>query len=682
MIDADATRTILWNISYGWLMYVLFAVAAAIGGWGLWLKIRRWRLGRPEDDLDRTGERLLRLLRYAVVQTRTWRVPDAGLMHGGLCAGFAVLTIATIVVLIDYDLGLPVMRGPFYLYFQSLAVDLFGAAVLAGALWAAWRRRPGGPAHLVRSAEAWGLLGLILVTVVGGFVVEGWRIAATADPWAAWSPIGKIVADASAAVLSRDAIVAGHRVAWWSHLLAAFGLIAWAPYTKLAHVLIAPLNIYAGPLDPIGASLRPIDFERSERLGVNRLEDFAWKDLLDLDACTECGRCTAACPANRVGKPLSPRDIILGLRELLHGSDASPESATTTSAASTEPPAVHPVIGTVPATSPDALWACTTCAACVQACPVLIGQMPKIVDMRRFLVMEEADFPESLQAIVRSLESRGHPFPGTQASRVDWAAGLGIPEASSGANADTILWVGCAGALVERGQQITRALARLLQRAGVPFAILGREEKCTGDAARRIGHEFLFEQLARDNIATLARYGVTRIITACPHCDNTFRHEDPRLGGTFEVVHHTEILADLAREGRLHGTTQPAGVTTTFHDPCYLGRQNGVFDAPRIVAGLATGAAPVEMAEHGSGSFCCGGGGGLSFAEEPPSMRVNQARARQALATGAGVVATACPFCLTMLEDGIAATKNDRRVRVADIGELLLEATGTVDSRQ
>lgn len=671
MNPEDATRTILWNISHGWLMYVLFAVALAIGAWGFWRRARRWRSGKPEARFDRPAKRMGRLLRYAIVQTRTWRAPDAGLMHASLYVGFVVLTIATTVVLIEYDFGLPVMRGAFYLYFQSLVVDLFGAAVIAGTLWAAWRRRTGGPAYLVRTGEAWGLLGLVFAIAAGGFLVEGWRIAATSDPWGPWSPVGAIVADISSSVMSPEALVVWHRVAWWTHLLAVFALIAWAPYTKLAHVAFAPLNIYAGPLEPTGACLTPIDFEKTERLGVNRLTDFTWKDLLDLDACTECGRCTSACPANRVGKSLSPRDIVLGLRELLHRQGVGPASGGRSDPESAQPQADH-IIGAVEATAPEALWACTTCAACVEACPVSIAQMPKIVDMRRYLVMEEANLPENFQAVIRSLESRGHPFPGTQASRLEWAAGLDIPEASSGAQADTVLWVGCAGALVERGQQMTRALARLLKSAEVPFAILGREEKCTGDVARRLGHEFLFEQLAKDNIATLTRYGVRRIITACPHCFNTFRHEYPRLGGTFEVLHHSELLARLIDEGRLRPAAQPTGARVAFHDPCYLGRHNSVFDPPRSVVTRASGGRLVEMPECRAESFCCGGGGGMSFADEPPTLRVNQERARQALATGAGVVATACPFCLTMLEDGIAATKGDRTVRVADIAELLL----------
>jgi Fe-S oxidoreductase len=673
MTPAEATRPILWNISHGWLMYPLFALALIIAAHGFWMRARAWRRGQPAARFDRPAERVRRMLAHAVAQARTWRAVDAGFMHACLYWGFVVLTAATTVVLLQYDFGLPVMHGAFYLYFQSFLVDVFGALTLAGVLVAAFRRRRGGPPHLVQSVESWGLLALIFAVCLGGFLVEGWRIAATSDPWAAWSPVGYGVARLSRGLLSTDALLAWHRAGWWVHLVSAFALIAWAPYTKLAHVVIGPLNIYTSSLDPIGASLRAIDFERADKLGVNRLEGFTWKDLLDLDACTECGRCTKACPANRVGKSLSPRDIVLGLRGRLHAADSQALGNAGAPPAGADRPGPEGLIGAVPAVSPDALWACTTCAACVDACPVFIEQMPKIVDMRRYLVMEEADLPDTLQAVVRSLESRGHPFPGTQATRMDWAAGLDVVEASSGANAETIVWVGCAGALVERGQQITRATVALLRQAGERVVVLGREEKCTGDVARRLGHEFLFEQLARENIATLNRYGVKRIITACPHCFNTFRHEYPRLGGVYEVLHHTEVLAQLVREGRLTPARTTPG-RLTFHDPCYLGRQNGLFEAPRDILRHAGGKAPIEMAEHGAQSFCCGGGGGLSFAEEPPAMRVNQERARQALATGADVIAAACPFCLTMIEDGVGATKGDRVVRVADIAEVLWDA--------
>jgi Fe-S oxidoreductase len=424
------------------------------------------------------------------------------------------------------------------------------------------------------------------------------------------------------------------------------------------HALTAVLNVYTARLEPAGAALEAIDFERAETLGVNSLAAMTWKDLLELDACTECGRCTAACPAARAGKPLSPRDVILDLRRLSH--ERSDRGL--------------PIVGATPALVPEALWACTTCAACTEACPVLIEPWPKIIDARRFLVMEEAEFPATMQDAIASLEARGHPFAGSRFSRVDWTDGLPVPVphvAAAGA-IEVLLWVGCGGAMVERNQRVVRSLAQLLHSSGVKFAILGRDETCTGDPARRIGHEFLFQTLARANIATLDRLGIQEIVTACPHCLNTLRHEYPPLGGHFTVWHHSEYLARLLHAGRL-APRPGTGVAATFHDPCYLGRHNGVYEAPRALLARTAGA-PVEMAQSRRDSFCCGGGGGLSFVDEPPDQRVNHERARQAVATGADVVAVGCPFCLTMLEDGVNHCKGDRPVRVLDVAELLWES--------
>jgi Fe-S oxidoreductase len=298
--------------------------------------------------------------------------------------------------------------------------------------------------------------------------------------------------------------------------------------------------------------------------------------------------------------------------------------------------------------------------------------MPKIVDMRRYLVMEEASLPEPLQEAVVSLESRGHPFRGVKSTRLDWAKGLDVPLMSEAKDAEVLLWVGSAGALQERSQKVTRALAQLLKRAGIKFAILGREEKSTGDLARRIGNEFLFETLARENIETLNHYKVKTIVTACPHSFNTFRNEYPRLGGRYEVFHHSELLAALVRDGRLPvGPPSPRRIT--FHDPCYLGRHNGIYEPPRYLIRVCSGAKPVEMKKSRGESFCCGGGGGMSFSEESPEKRVNKERARQALETGAEIVAVACPYCITMLEDGINAIRGDRDIRVMDMAELLWE---------
>ena len=309
----------------------------------------------------------------------------------------------------------------------------------------------------------------------------------------------------------------------------------------------------------------------------------------------------------------------------------------------------------------------------MEACPVFIEQATKIVDLRRYMVMEESDFPDTMQEAITSLESRGHPFRGTQSSRMDWAEGLNVRTAASARDAEVLLWVGCGGALIERNQKVVRATAQLLEKAGVKFAVLGREEKCTGDPARRIGNEFLFEMMAKENVEALGRYGVKKIVTSCPHCFNTFRNEYPQFGGDYQVYHHSEFLAELVNEGRIKPTAQ-SDKTVTYHDPCYLGRHNGVFDAPRQLVRISS-RSTVEMKQSREQGFCCGGGGGMSFVEEPKDKRVNQERARQALETGADIVAVGCPFCMTMLEDGVNAKRGERDVKVMDVAELLWQVT-------
>ncbi len=658
MNRSEATREILWNIEHPGVMYALLIPTVAVAGYGVYLHFRRWRRGQSENRFDRPAERIGLVARYALLQLRTWRQPYPGLFHAMFFWGFIVLFIATVVVLIDYDFGIPIMQGEFYLIFQSLTVDIFGALAIIGILMAAARRRIARPSYLVYSAEASGILVLILAILVTGFLVEGWRIAATNDPWGAWSPFGNLVAIASRPLMSVETMTTAHWATWWTHLALVFGFLAWAPYTKMIHVLSSTANIYTARLAPIGASLRRVDFESEEALGIHALAGFTWKDLLDFDACTECGRCTAACPASRVGKGLSPRDIILDLQRLARNPAGDYSQS---------------FIGTTPALSAEAMWECTTCAACVEACPVSIEQMPKIVDARRYLVMEDAEFPDAMQQALTSLETRGHPMRGTAFSRVDWIGDLDVPTVEDTKDADVLLWVGCGGALVERNQKVVRATAQLLTKAGVKFAILGREEKCTGDPARRIGNEFLFQQLAEGNIATLDKHHVKTIVTSCPHCFNTFRNEYPQFGGHYEVFHHSQYLARLVGEGKLSGQ-MPTDQTITFHDPCYLGRHNGEYDAPRELVQISSRSKPVEMQQSRSSGFCCGGGGGMSFIDEPPDKRVNQERARQVLETGADVVAVGCPFCMTMLEDGINATKTDRDVRVMDVAELLWQA--------
>ncbi|MGH9769189.1 MAG: heterodisulfide reductase-related iron-sulfur binding cluster [Blastocatellia bacterium] len=658
----EATRPILWNITHVWVMYLMFIVSLAVAGYGVYRRVALWRRGLPANHFDRPAERLKMLLEHALGQRRTIREKYAGFFHTFIYTGFIILTAATTVVMLDYDFGFSIMRGAFYLYFQSFIVDVFGALVLVGVGVAAVRRLVIKPGKLVYTDEASLILAAIFLIALTGFLIEGWRIAATNDPWGAWSPFGYLVARASQSLMSIDSMKTAHLITWWAHAVLVFGFIAWAPYTKMIHALTGPLNIYTARLTPSGASLRLLDFDKlaetGEPMGVKTLAGFTWKDLLDLDACTECGRCTSVCPANTVGKSLSPRDIILDLRNFARGDGDAVFAA--------------PIINAVPATSPERLWQCTTCGACMEACPVFIEQMPKIVDMRRYLVMEESEFPDTMQEAITSLESRGHPFRGAQSSRVDWAEGLNVKTIAEARDAEVLLWVGCGGALIERNQKVVRATAQLLEKAGVKFAILGREEKCTGDPARRIGNEFLFEMMAKENVEKLERYGVKKIVTSCPHCFNTFRNEYPQFGGAYEVYHHSEFLAGLVDEGKL-APVEKTERKITYHDPCYLGRHNGVFDAPRRLAQISS-RSTVEMKQNREQGFCCGGGGGMSFVEEPRDKRVNQERARQALETGADVVAVGCPFCMTMLEDGVNARKGERDVKVMDVAELLWQS--------
>ena len=660
-----ATREIYWNISNVWLMYVLFVPAAAAFAYGFYRHIRTWGATLPADRHGRVGERLLGLAKSVFGQARilgAGRAPTlrhwyAGAFHGLFFFGFIGLFLGTLVVMVHEDFGLHIMQGDFYLWFQSLAVDLCGLFAIVGLTMALARRLFFKPARLENTERDWFNAPVLLIILCTGFTLEGLRFAATNDPYASWSPVGLIASRALAAIVPAEQIRPLHASLWWFHLVTVLGLLAALPYTKLRHVFTAPLNIYFRPLTARGAVLKPLDLETAESFGVSKLEQFSLKSLMDLDACTECGRCQDACPAYASGKPLSPKKIIFDLRDLLHEKrDADGEL--------TAPATVPDLIGE------DALWACTTCMACMEACPVFIEHVPKIVDMRRYLVMEEGRFPDSVQQSMRSLESRGHPFPGNTTGRLDWTKGLDVRVLREGESAEYLYWVGCATALNARNHSTARSLVSILNEAGVDFGILGEDEACTGDSARRVGNEFLFQQMARQNIATLESRSVQKIITTCPHCLNSLKNEYADFGTNFEVVHHSQLLADLVASGRFKPQGEEAQ-SVTFHDPCYLGRYNGVFDEPRDVIAAVPGTSMIEMERHREGSFCCGSGGGRMWMEEPVEQRVSNLRARQALATGAEVVGVGCPFCMMMVEEAVNTEKGSRDVRVRDIAELL-----------
>lgn len=668
------TRQVYFNITGVWLMYLLLVLTLLVFGYGVYRRWRLWQIGRPVARLDHLGERLKLLFKQAPGHEKLLkRYSGAGFAHLLIFWGFVFLFLGTVVVFIHQDLHIHIMQGALYLYFESLTLNIFGALCIAGVTIAiiqrsirrAPRLKPDKPDDTI-------ILAGILVILGTGFILQGLRIHLTHDPWAAWSPVGRAVGIVFANFLSDPALRELHRATWWFHLIVVFSFIGWIPYSKLFHVFTAPASILTQDLGARGA-LPIVDLEKEDApLGVSRLQDFTWKDLLDLDACTECGRCEVNCPAFLTDKPLSPKWLILNMRESLHNQPANGQTSTPKDSAAELPesPLVGPVI------REETLWSCTSCGACVEQCPVAVEHVPKIVGMRRALVMERTEFPDDLQNMVRSLEARGHPYPGVSASRTDWMKGLAVTQLADQPSAgfEVLLWVGCAGALNQRSQSVTRAVAELLTRAGVKFAVLGREERCTGDPARRIGHEFLFQTLAQQNISALDRYKVRKIVTACPHCFNTIKNEYPQLGGRYEVVHHSEFLEELVRQGRLKPTAA-GSAKVTFHDPCYLGRYNQVYDAPRAVLDSVPGVERTEPAWNRRNSLCCGGGGGFSFMEEKHGTRMNQNRTKQLLDTGADTIAVGCPFCMIMLEDGAKTVAPDAQVKVRDIAEVLKEAT-------
>lgn len=662
VLAAVATRPVHWDVGPALVafMYASMGVALLVFAYGVWRRLRIWRLGRRVAVWDRPGLRLRRML-AAVAQATVLRKPFPGTVHTVFYAGFLVLFAATVMVFLDYDLGLTgTYHGAFYLWFESLTVDVFGLLFLLFLAVAAYRRYVLRPRELEhREPTDALLLGSLFAIALTGFGLEGMRLAATHDPWAGWSPGGWLVARAL-----RGAGAAGLRGAypwlWTAHVLMWHTLLASVPYTKAVHGFTGPLNVFFSNPGPALGVPAPTDFQAEPvRLGIARPADMTWKQLFDLDACTECGRCEAVCPAHAAGKPLSPKRVILDLRDAIRADRA----------------AAGPLAGGV--VSAEALWACTTCRACEEVCPVGIEHVPTILGLRQNLAMEQVVVPPGVAETVAALEAREHPFRGASSGRTDWLRGLDVPELDSVDDAgdiELVYWIGCAAAFAERAQQIATALVRVLRHAGVRFAVLASKERCNGDVARRTGNEFHYDMLANANVELLNGAGVTRILTHCPHCLQQLRHEYGQFGGRWEVVHHTELVADLIAQGRVR-LSPDAGERVTFHDPCYLGRYNRRFDAPRLVLD-ALRLQRVEMERSRAGSFCCGAGGGHAFYEDADGgENINAIRAREAEATGATTLVTGCPFCLTMLSSGVRSIVSpERTLRTRDVVELVADA--------
>ena len=669
---------------------LIFAVAAALFALQMVRHLRVFARAHPATVTDQPERRFDALFRYAVFQVRMFREPDAGLLHAAIFWGFVILTIGT-ADRVSFGLVHAVLAWPFdgWLWRLLLPVqNLLVVGVLGACAWALGRRMILRPRRLTLSRDALAILVLIGGVVLTELLAEAFRLGQYGDPDAAWSVVANPLGQFLARIFPPDVMQAEYAVFFAANVLLVSYFLVYLPRSKHLHIATAFFNIAFRKLRPRG-ELPPMDLEaETARFGVRTIEDLSWKDLLDGFTCTECGRCQDACPAWATGKPLNPKTMIMGLRQMSVDAEAGVSLIPWIRPADTAGMTAgleRPIVGT--AIPFDAVWDCVTCGACVEACPVLIEHVDKIVGFRRNLVLEDGRFPTELTGAFTAMERYGNPWGQPASARMDWTRGLpfSVPTAAEVAAAgpdavaelECLYWVGCAAAFDDRNKRVARAVVTCLQAAGVRFAVLGQEESCTGDPARRMGNEYVFQMLATANVETLNRYRPRTIITACPHCFNTLGNEYGQFGAKYEVEHHSAYLSRLVGEGRLRAADAAGSARSlTYHDPCYLARYNGVMSEPRAVLSAVPGIELREMEKHGRGTFCCGAGGGRMWMEEKRGTRINAERTRQALDTGADTIATACPFCLVMMRDGLADAGGGRAdaVLAQDIAEILAGA--------
>ena len=570
--------------------------------------------------------------------------------------GFFLLFVGTGLIVIQADFtdllfDYVFLKGTFYKIF-SVTLDLAGGVaivMLFGLLLRRWVVRPAG---LETRGDDFVMHGLLLAILLTGFVIEGARMAVTElnTPLAPWSPVGLVIAQGFAGT-SPDLLLALHKGLWWFHLMLAMLFIVLIPYTKFRHILTTSANAFFSDRGPVGKLVSlDLENEETESFGAAKVSDLTWKDVFDADACTSCKRCQDRCPAYATDKPLSPMQVVKRIGELA---------------------AESPDAELIDAVGRDAIWSCTTCRACQDICPASIEHVGKIIDMRRNLVLMEGEFPgDEVMTAMEQLEVNGNPLGLGYASRGDWAEGLGVRSPAEDPDIDILYFVGCYASFDKRNIAVARSFISLCKAAGVRAGILGKEEKCCGEPARKMGNEYLYQTLAGENVELLKSYGIRKIVTTCPHCFNTLSKDYRDLGLDCQVQSHPDFLAELIAEGRLVVDGEP--FACTYHDSCYLGRHNSIYDSPRELIGAAGGKI-VEMARNRDQAFCCSAGGGRILAEEKLGKRINIKRVEMAAATGTGQLLANCPFCLTMFEDGVKGANIEESMRPRDIAELLVE---------
>jgi Fe-S oxidoreductase/nitrate reductase gamma subunit len=663
---------------YSWIKSIVMA-AALLGGFGLFfLRVKDLVLimqsvqGEAQFELNRIPERIKLLFTDILGQSNVRRKTMPGWAHTFIFFGFLAVQPHSLELMIQgvfpgfhVASWIPGLYGA-YLF----AADILAFLVLTGLGYALYRRLFLKPVYLTDGLDARFIILFTAVIIITFHLINAFLLVPSIGggfDYARYLTISKVLHNIlNLNDLAPGAARSGFEIVYWIHILTILGFLIYIPGSKHLHLLAAVPNVFLKPLErPKAMLVTDIENEEAETFGLGNVSELNWKNVLDLYACTECGRCEEQCPADTTGKPLSPKRVIHDSKiDLFSQSNAI---------LARKYDSVMPLVREESPISGDVLWSCTTCRACEDICPVDIQHLDIILEARKYQVLMESSFPPEMQETFTNLENQSNPWGFGSDTRADWAKGLDVPLMTDNPEADILYYVGCAGSFDDRGKKIAQAMARVLKKAGVNFAILGEEERCNGDVARRAGNEYLAQMMIAENVKILNQYKPKKIVAACPHCFNTIKNEYPQFGATYDVVHHTEFLLDLLRQGKLN-INGAVTEQVTFHDSCYLGRWNGIVDAPRQILQMVNGGRQlIEMERNRTEGFCCGAGGARMFMEETIGKRINHERAEEVIATGAAAVAAACPFCITMLRDGI--NDNNGEVEVKDIAEIIDEAT-------
>lgn len=676
---SDAARPLMWNISHVWVMYGLFIIALAICVFGIYRRVEFWRKGKDDNErLSDWAKRLKILLGEVFFQKKVRNSSYPAIFHSFVFYSFLVLFVTTLLVMVEYDVGhlfgvhLNLFEGFVYVFF-SVASELAGILILIGIAMAAYRRYVSKPITVPNTMEDGLVLLLIAGMVVTGYLVEGLRIAVNGDPWKPLSFVGL----GFSFLFNGIGVEAGkslHASLWWLHTVIALSWIALIPYTKFFHLLSLPTNAFFSKLKPRGELQRKdieelMESEEAEELqiGIQKADEFTWKQRTDLDACVSCGRCEEVCPpylADTVKDYFTPRQLIARLKDSLDeyaaGRDGDENRDTE----------VPDIVGK--AFDEEFVWHCRTCAACVEVCPAFIDHVDTLMQVRRNEVLLQGRIPEEASRALRTYETSGNPF-GPQSERTDWINEANFRVVGAGDKVDVLYWIGCIVAFDPQKRMIARDLYRLLEKCGVEIGVLGGDEVCCGDPARIMGQEMLFQQTAKEQVARLKQREFKTLLTGCPHCYNVLKHEYRQFGGNFNVVHHSEYIRDLIGRGALKPQIGDKH-RYVYHDPCYLGRYQGIFDPVREVIETIPQAELSEMKNRREKSLCCGAGGGHYFMDLKRGERINNIRVRQAHAAGADTIVTACAFCMHMLQDSLKLLDYDENMRVIDVASLTADS--------